>query len=133
MNGKGKACKIPPVSDEHPASDSSGEPLLKTWDHLGLEQLKVYAREFSEHYKKERELRGRLEARNRDLELRIQELSALNAMFRQHLDRRKPMEESLNRLETAVSKVADETDLLLREVERWKTDGPGQAPAHPSA
>ncbi|MBI2856892.1 MAG: hypothetical protein HYX95_01110 [Chloroflexi bacterium] len=93
-------------------------PSDQSWQHMGAEQLKLYASELSSLYKQERQLRQQLEARNKDLELRIRELSALNAMFQQHLDHRTRTEEALRRLVATIAQVSAEAEEILHLVEK---------------
>lgn len=108
------------MSDEHPVRDATGMPVVPSWDSIGLEQLKLYASELSSLYKQERELRRELETKTKNLEFRVRELSALNAMWRQHLDLSIRMEDSLRRLVSAISTVSDEANLIVRDLEKSK-------------
>ncbi len=53
---------------------------------VSREQLELYAREFQKHYLEQRRLRHELEERNRQLELRLRELTALNRIVQLHID-----------------------------------------------
>ena len=57
----------------------------KTFVRLGLQQLQVYAKELQQHFQNERRLREEVLEKNRQLEQRVQEITALNRLFQQHL------------------------------------------------
>lgn len=59
-----------------------------TFDDLNRKQLEIYAKELQMHFIEERRLRQELYDRNQQLELRVQEITALNQLFKQHLDQR---------------------------------------------
>ncbi len=119
------------MGDEHPVLDAASRPVVQSWDHIGLEQLKLYASELSSLYKQERELRQQLETKNKNLELRVRELSALNTMFRQHLDHRMRMEDALQRLVSAISTVSDQANLMVQDLEKSKAQSSGDYVAPP--
>ena len=93
------------------------KPGMQSWEGMGEDQLKLYAQELSTLVRKERQLRQQLEAKNRDLEQRIRELSALNSMFQEHLDMRRRTEDAFRRLVASVNGAAREAERLLRELE----------------
>lgn len=92
-------------------------PGARSWEEMGENQLKLYAQELSTLVRQERQLRQQLEAKNRDLEQRIRELSALNSMFQEHLDMRRHTEDTFRRLVDNVTGTAREAERLLRELE----------------
>jgi len=60
---------------------------LGTFDQLSRQQLGIYAEELHEHIREERRVRRQLEERNQQLERRVRELNALNAIIQRHLER----------------------------------------------
>ncbi|MBI2854897.1 MAG: hypothetical protein HYX87_08275 [Chloroflexi bacterium] len=113
------------MNEEQPISYDIGEP-AKSWDNISLDQLKLYATECAALYRKERQLREQLEAKNKDLELRNQELSALNAMFQRNLELRKLAEDSLRKTVEAISKVSDDARQLLQAVDVSRSNDAGR-------
>ena len=56
-----------------------------TFNDLTKGQIAIYAKELNEHFRKERGLRVNLQARDKELEQRAREVTALNNMLQQHL------------------------------------------------
>lgn len=114
------------------STDPMGQ-LPQTWERMGPEQLRIYAQELAETYRKEQQLRQEVEAKNRELEQKLRELSALNRMFQKHLDIRFQVEDALKRLVDGIHRTAEEADEILRQTEGGSplstsgdtTDGPG--------
>src|SRR5687768_242189 len=68
-------------------------------------QLEKYAQEFHELYWEERREREALAEEKLVLEYRLRELSALNKLFRQHMERRQHLEEVLEDVVTRLRTV----------------------------
>lgn len=62
--------------------------IRRTFQTLGRKQLEIYAREIQDHFHEELRLRKELEERNRQLEQRVREVTALNQSFQEHLRQR---------------------------------------------
>lgn len=60
-------------------------PAVRSFDELSREQIAIYARELNEHFRKERGLRVSVQERDRQLEQRAREVTALNHLLQQHL------------------------------------------------
>ena len=97
--------------------EETPKPVATSWEQMSTEQLKLYAKEVADLYHKERQLCRELEVKNQELELRLKELSALNSMFQQHLNRRLRTEEAFKRLVGRLGSVAKEIDDLLRQID----------------
>jgi len=97
--------------------DNNIRDIPKTWDKMGEEQLRLYAQELAETYRQEKELRHEILEKNRELEKRVQELSALNAIFQKHLDMRFRTEESFKRLVEGVNRLVGEANQFLHQGE----------------
>ena len=67
-------------------------------DKLNREQLEIYAKELREHVRAERHLRQELEGRNRQLEQRVREITALNQLFQRHLEERQTVVETYRKV-----------------------------------
>ena len=92
--------------------DEKTRDIPKTWDKMGEDQLRLYASELAEIYRQEKELRLELSEKNEVLEKRVQELSALNAMFRKHLNMRFETKEAFKHLVGGINKLLDEAKKL---------------------
>lgn len=92
----------------------------RSWEKLGEEQLKIYAKEMAELYQKEQQLRQELEAKNRELEQRVRELTGLNNFFQQHLNEYFATEEAYQKLVIAIHKMAEAMEQLLRQADEHK-------------
>ncbi|MBI4289391.1 MAG: hypothetical protein HY671_13320 [Chloroflexi bacterium] len=95
-----------------PAHETADE-VPKTWGQMGDEQLKLYARELAQHFNHEKELRRDLSVKNGELEKRVQELTALNAMFQKHLDMRLRTEQAFEQLTEGISRLIDQANALI--------------------
>lgn len=87
----------------------------KTWDKMGEEQLRLYAQELAEIYRQEKELRQEISEKNKELEKRVQELSALNAIFQKHLDMRFRTEEAFKRLVEGINRLVGDANQFLHQ------------------
>ncbi len=106
----------PPCSRKRKKSLDSTDPMgqvPQTWERMGSEQLRIYARELAETYRKEQQLRQEVEAKNRELEQKLREISALNALFQKHLDLRRQKQEELKGLVDAIYKVGEEAEEIM--------------------
>ncbi len=92
-------------------------PVGTTWEQMSGEQLKVYAKEVAGLYQQERKLRHQLEAKNKELEQRVKELSALNSMFQQHLKMRLRTEEAFKKLADRIASMAEEARDLKKKLD----------------
>lgn len=97
-------------------SEEKTQGLPRTWDNYSDEQLRLCASDLAALYYKEQQLRLELEAKNRDLEQKAQELSALNAMFRNHLNLRFGAKEALMQLVNVSKQLTALADQLLQEI-----------------
>ena len=68
------------------ATDETRTP--NSLDQLSRAQLEIYAKEIKEHYLEECHLRQELEDRNRQMEQKVREITALNQLFQKHLAER---------------------------------------------
>lgn len=112
--------------------------VAQTWDQMGEEQLKLYAQELAELYRKERQLRQEMEAKNRELEQKAQQLSALSSMFQEHLNLRFQTEDTFEKLLAGIRDIAQKANDLVRRAEDLampdrgeKTTGEPQPLANP--
>ena len=92
----------------------SGGETPQSWDRMGPEQLKLYARELADLYRKEQELRQEIEVKNTQLERRIRELMALNNMFQQHLDLRMRTEDAYRQLVDGLRNMVEKAEAHLK-------------------
>lgn len=90
----------------------------QSWNKLNEEQLRIYAQELSQLYRKEQGLVRDLEEKNRALEQKIRELNALNSLFNQHLDKRLKTEEAYKKLVANIRAMAEQMERLLHETEK---------------
>ena len=97
-------------------SNDQGEP-DRTYGKLNRQQLEIYARELRDHMETERQLRHELEARNRELEERVREITGLNQLFRQHLDERLAVVHGYRDLLDGMSRVHSQIADLVKEAE----------------
>lgn len=82
---------------------------------LTLRQLEIYATELQQYYREERRLRGELEERNQQLEQRLQELTALNQLFQQHLTERFNLVDTYRWVLEQLQRLAQEANDLARQ------------------
>ncbi|MDO8472932.1 MAG: hypothetical protein Q7T05_03855, partial [Dehalococcoidia bacterium] len=113
------------------APNAMDAPLVPRLGTIDVEQMKIYARELSTLYHQELETRRQLETKNEELELRVRELSALNTMCRQHLELCMLSKDSLCKLAVSMSKLSDEANQFLREIEKLKTQVAGHLNSQP--
>ena len=97
--------------------DDKTKDIPKTWDKMGEEQLRLYARELAEIYRQEKELRQEISEKNKELGKRVQELSALNAVFQKHLDMRFRTEEAFKRLVEGINRLVSDANQFLHQDE----------------
>lgn len=97
-------------------SEERTQGLPRTWDKYSGEQLRLCAIDLAGLYYKEKQLRLELEARNRELKQKAQELSALNAMFRNHLNLSFGAKEALTQFVNVSKQLAALADQLLQEI-----------------
>lgn len=103
----------------------------RTFQLLSRQQLEIYARELREHITNERRLRRELEERNRILENRVRELTALNQLFQQHLRERFETLEAYRHVCERIERLAQEADDLVNYVRsRYvsEEDNPNEIP-----
>lgn len=103
----------------------------RTFQLLSRQQLEIYARELREHITNERRLRRELEERNRVLENRVRELTALNQLFQQHLRERFETLEVYRHVCERIERLAQELDDLVSYVRSryfFEGDNPGKLP-----
>ena len=62
-----------------------GAPTARSFDELTREQIAIYAKELNEHFRNERRLRGSVQERDKKLEERAREVTALNHLLQRHL------------------------------------------------
>ncbi|MBI4310891.1 MAG: hypothetical protein HY681_03825 [Chloroflexi bacterium] len=89
-------------------------------DSMTLAQLEIYAKELQEHFQRERTLRQELETRNRELEQRLMELTALNQLFQRYLEERSTVLDALQTLVGSLSQVSGEASNILSKVRSEK-------------
>lgn len=87
----------------------------QTFEQFNRDQLEIYARELNQHFREERALRQKLEERNKQLEQRVQEITALNALFRQNLEQRSQVEEGYHSILEKIKRLAEEVNALVEE------------------
>ncbi|MBI4180778.1 MAG: hypothetical protein HY528_02500 [Chloroflexi bacterium] len=90
----------------------------RSWESLGEEQLKIYAKEIAELYRQEQQLRQVLEEKNRELEQRVRELTGLNNLFQQHLSEQSPMIEITREIVVELGKFARDANRLAERAKR---------------
>ncbi len=76
-------------------------------------QLEIYAKELQMHFQEERRLRYELEARNKELERRLAELTALNQLFQQHLEQRMTAVASLQSLASQLEQLSKNAGAMV--------------------
>ena len=84
----------------------------QSFEQVSREQLEIYAREIQASFHKERRFRQELEDRNRELQQRVREITALNKMFQEHLART-PLAQAYVELREGLQRLVREADALL--------------------
>ncbi len=99
---------------------------------MDLMQAQLFARDLNELYRAERQKREELAEEKLVLEYKLRELSALNALFQSHLERRFEVEKAYNELvdgikkllkEKTSKKMVDSLKGLLAQVEARISEG----------
>lgn len=94
------------------------QEIPRSWETLGEEQLKIYAKEIAELYRQEQQLRQKLEEKNQELEQRVRELTGLNNLFQQHLAEQSPMIEITREIIIELDKFARDASRLAERAKR---------------
>lgn len=97
--------------------EQTPDEVATSWEQLSSEQIKLYAKDMADLYKEERKLRHDIEAKNRELELRVRELTALNSVFQGHLNMRMQTEDCFNQLVENIGVLAAGAQALRNKVQ----------------
>lgn len=92
----------------------TSEPTPPTDDleQLNQQQLEIYAKELQRTFQEERRLSDQLKERNQELEQRVNELTALNRMFQEHLSERYTVIETYKKLVNGLRRLVQEASDL---------------------
>lgn len=95
-------------------SSMTSEPTPPTDDleQLNQQQLEIYAKELQRTFQEERRLSDQLKERNQELEQRVNELTALNRMFQEHLSERYTVIETYKKLVNGLRRLVQEASDL---------------------
>lgn len=104
------------------------EEMPHPFEALSREQIYIYAKEIQEHFREERRLRMELEEQNQKLAQRVQELSALNRLFQEHLEQRSDMVQAYREVLQGVERLAQEATALARRAQSLPLPDLGDIP-----
>ncbi|MBF8266917.1 MAG: hypothetical protein HW388_425 [Dehalococcoidia bacterium] len=89
----------------------------RAFERLSRQQLETYARELREHFQEELRLRKEMEALNWRMTQQLQELTALNRLFRRHLSERFAVVDAHRQVLRDLTRVAQKTAALAKRAE----------------
>jgi len=89
----------------------------QSFEELSHQQLLILAQDLSTLYAQERRLREELEERNRQLEQKVRELSALNRLFQEYLAQHHEMVRAFREALEGIQRLAQEATRLAERAQ----------------